>query len=60
MSKRAEVAREQEGQGSRRAEVAKIRGQGGRQEAIRGRDKETRNRQEVRTSGTLAGKLNNG
>ena len=37
-----------------------MRGQRGRQEEIRKNDKETRNRQEDRTSGTLVGKENNG
>ena len=44
----------------RRAEVAKIRGQGGRQEEIRESGKETRNRREDRTSGIPAGKENAG
>ena len=53
------MAREQEGQGRKRTEIAKIRGQSGRQEEIHESDKETRNRREDMTSGVLVGKENN-
>ena len=43
-----------------RAEVAKTRGQGGRQDEARESDKETRNRREDRTSGILVGREKHG